>query len=106
MEYCRFGDLERQLFKAARHNNGTYRWLPSTVLWRFFDCLVKALIAMEIPPRYDPMNAAPNAAIGGLGPAPIRGPNLPEVISVGAPAAREGIVHFDLVSISFLFSSK
>ncbi|KAL1856314.1 hypothetical protein Daus18300_010799 [Diaporthe australafricana] len=106
MEYCKFGDLERQLFKAARFNNGVYQWLPSPVLWRFFDCLVKACIAMEIPPRYDPMNAVPHPQFG-LAPPPINGPaDLPEVISAGAAAAREGIVHFDLVSILILFKFK
>ncbi|KAI3392688.1 hypothetical protein diail_5288 [Diaporthe ilicicola] len=96
MEYCKFGDLERQLFKAAKYANGQEQYLPSSVLWRFFDCLVKACMAMQCPPRQNPANYVPYLAFPGLlGPAPISGADLPEVTTV-APAGNEGIVHFDL----------
>lgn len=90
MEHCKFGNLEAQLSRAARDMpDGTERYLPESVLWRFFDCLVKACMAMEEPPRLNPANGAvPVSAQGG---------HLPEVLTAGNPG-REGLVHIDLVS--------
>lgn len=97
MEYCKFGNLESQLQRAARDMpNGTERYLEDPVLWRFFDCLVKACMAMEEPPRLNP-------ALGAV-PAPTRGGYMAEVITAGNPG-REGIVHFDLVSLSLCLHS-
>lgn len=92
MEYCKFGNLESQLQRAARDRpNGTERYLQDPTLWRFFDCLVKACMAMEEPPRLNPTH--------GAFPAPTRGDYMAEVLTAGNPG-REGIVHFDLVSLS------
>lgn len=90
MEYCKFGNLEAQLRKAARDMpNNTERYLPEPVLWRFFDCLTKACMAMEEPPRLNPAN--------GAVPAPTQGGYLPEVLTPGN-VGRQGIAHMDLVS--------
>lgn len=90
MEYCKFGDLLGQLRKAARDMpNGTERYLPESVLWLLFDCLVKACMAMEQPPMQNP-------ASGPL-PANAQGGFLPEVLTPGNLGS-EGIVHMDLVS--------
>lgn len=90
MEHCKFGNLEGQLFKAARDMpGGTERYLPESILWRFFDCMVKACMAMEEPPRLNPLN--------GVIPVNAQGPYLPEVLTPGNPG-REGIVHIDFVS--------
>lgn len=90
MEHCKFGNLEAQLFKTAKDMpNGTERYFPESILWRFFDCLVKACMAMEEPPRLNPANGAVPVATQGL--------HLPEVLTAGNPG-REGIVHIDLVS--------
>lgn len=61
MDYCKFGNLESQLMKAAvdMPPDGTERWLPESVLWRIFDCLVKGCMAMQCPPRFVPGNAPP-----------------------------------------------
>lgn len=97
MNYCRFGTLESKLMKAAvdMPPANTERWLPESVLWRIFDCLVKAGMAMQCPPRYVPGNAAP----GRPPPAPTDGGDLPEVIAPGngPNAGHYGIVHLDLV---------
>ncbi|KAJ0120639.1 hypothetical protein J7T55_015369 [Diaporthe amygdali] len=89
MEYCKFGNLEAQLRKAARDMpNNTERYLPESVLWRFFDCLTKACMAMEEPPRLNPAN--------GAVPAPTQGGYLPEVLTPGN-VGRQGIAHMDLI---------
>lgn len=90
MELCKFGSLESQLHKAARDMNGTERYFPESVLWRFFDCLVKSLMAMEEPPRLNPNN--------GAVPLPVQGGFLPEVLTPANPG-RQGLVHLDLVSL-------
>lgn len=61
MDYCKFGNLESQLMNAAvdMPPDGTERWLPESVLWRIFDCLVKGCMAMQCPPRFVPGNAPP-----------------------------------------------
>lgn len=120
MDYCKFGNLESQLMKAAvdMPPNNTERWLPESVLWRIFDCLVKACMAMQCPPRYVPANpagaapaAAPAAGPAPLGPAPaplpVSGPNLPEVIApgVGQIAGHFGLVHFDIVGSLSIYPS-
>lgn len=109
MDYCKFGNLESQLMKAAvdQPPNNTERWLPESVLWRIFDCLVKACMAMQCPPRYVPANPAPAGAAppaapaAGPAPAPLptSGANLPEVIAPGNGqiAGHLGFVHFDIV---------
>ncbi|KAG6354492.1 hypothetical protein INS49_004509 [Diaporthe citri] len=66
---------------------GTERYLPESVLWRFFDCLVKACMAVEEPPRLNPAN--------GAVPVSTQGGHLPEILTPGNPG-REGIVHIDL----------
>lgn len=92
MDYCKFGNLEAQLQRAARDMpNGTERYLQDPILWRFFDCLVKACMAMEEPPRLNPAH--------GEVPRPTQGGYMAEVLTAGNPG-REGIVHFDLVSLS------
>lgn len=108
MEYCKFGNLDSQLMKAAvdMPPNNTERWLPESVLWRIFDCLVKACMAMQCPPRYVPANPPPAAApVAGPAPAPqpTSGAYLPEVVAPGTGqiAGHHGLVHFDLVG-SFL----
>lgn len=109
MEYCKFGNLESQLMKAAVDTppNNTERWLPESVLWRIFDCLVKACMAMQCPPRYVPANpppapaAAAAAPVAGPAPAPLptSGAYLPEVVApgIGQIAGHHSLVHFDLV---------
>lgn len=118
MEYCKFGNLESQLMKAAvdMPPDNTERWLPESVLWRIFDCLVKACMAMECPPRYVPANPAPAAApaaaapVAGPAPAPLptSGPYLPEVVApgIGQIAGHRGLVHFDLVGSLLNFPPK
>lgn len=61
MDYCKFGNLDSQLMKAAidMPPDNTERWLPEPVLWRIFDCLVKGCMAMQCPPRHVPGNAPP-----------------------------------------------
>lgn len=61
MDYCKFGNLESQLMKAAvdMPPNNTERWLPESVLWRIFDCLIKGCMAMQCPPRYVLGNGPP-----------------------------------------------
>lgn len=94
MDYCKLGTLESQLIKAAVDMpNGTERYLPDSVLWRIFDCLVKACMAMECPPRFAPGNAA----AGAQPPLPISGGYLPEVVAPGNGRQARGIVHFDMV---------
>lgn len=95
METCKFGNLEAQLQRAAKDMpNGSERYLEEPVLWRFFDCLVKACMAMEEPPRFNPANGAvPLSTQGGY---------LPETITPGNPG-REGIVHIDFVSQSIAY---
>ncbi|POS81278.1 hypothetical protein DHEL01_v200328 [Diaporthe helianthi] len=107
MDHCRFGTLHDQLLKAAvdQDPNHTERWLPEPVLWRIFDCLVKACMAMQCPPRYVPANAPqPPAAAPGAAAAQPPWPTslsagwLPEVVAPGngANAGHYGIVHGDL----------
>lgn len=96
MEFCKFGSLESQLHKAARDMNGTERYFPESVLWRFFDCLVKSCMAMEEPPRLNPTN--------GAVPLSVRGGFLPEVLTPVNPG-REGLVHLDLVSLLAFISN-
>lgn len=106
MDYCKFDNLASQLKKAAvdMPPNGTERWLPESVLWLIFDCLVKGCMAMQCPPRYVPgnVNLAPAPAPGAPPPAiPLAtdGTLLPEVVApgVGNAAGHMGLVHFDLV---------
>ncbi|KAI7780758.1 hypothetical protein LA080_015549 [Diaporthe eres] len=61
MDYCKFGNLDSQLMKAAidMPPDNRERWLPEPVLWRIFDCLVKGCMAMQCPPRHVPGNAPP-----------------------------------------------
>lgn len=116
MDYCKFGNLESQLMKAAvdMAPNNTERWLPESVLWRMFDCLVKGCMAMQCPPRYVPGNVVPapapaaGAPVIAPAPAPAAAPvpltalgaaDLPEVVAPGngRNAGHLGLVHFDLV---------
>lgn len=98
MDYCRFGTLHDKLLKAAvdMPPNNTERWFPESVLWRIFDCLIKACMAMECPPRYIP--PAPGGAAAAL-PLPPTGGHLPEVVAPGngINSGHYGIVHGDLV---------
>lgn len=98
MDFCKFGTLHAQLVKAAADMppNRTERWFPESILWRIFDCLIKACMAMECPPRYVPANAPPAQ---GPAAAPVVGGYLPEVVAPGngANAGHYGIVHGDLV---------
>ncbi|KAG8163387.1 hypothetical protein KVR01_006684 [Diaporthe batatas] len=88
MEYCKLGDLEAQLRRAARDGpNGRERYLPEPVLWRFFDCLVKGAMAMEEPPMQN--------TVSQTLPTDSRGDFLPEQITANNQG-REGIVHMDL----------
>lgn len=116
MDHCRFGTLRSQLFKAAvdQDPNNTERWLPDSVLWRIFDCLIKACMAMECPPRYVPANG-PQAPAPAAGAAPAVPPwttslsagYLPEVVAPGngINAGHYGIVHGDLVCRIFVASN-
>lgn len=106
MEYCRFNNLASHLMRAAvdMPPNGTERWLPESVLWRIFDCLVKGCMAMQCPPRYVPGNvnlapAPPPGAPPLAVPLPANGVLFPEVIAPGAgnAAGHMGLVHLDLV---------
>lgn len=117
MDYCRFGNLKSQLMKAAvdMPPDNTERWLPESVLWRIFDCLVKGCMAMQCPPRYVPGNAVPApvpaagapavalAAAPALAaaavPLPTSGVDLPEVVAPGngRNEGHLGMVHLDLV---------
>ncbi|POS76787.1 hypothetical protein DHEL01_v204820 [Diaporthe helianthi] len=91
MEYCKFGNLEAQLRRAAQDGpNGVERYFPEPVLWRFFDCLVKGCMAMEEPPMQ-------NTATATL-PSNFQGDFLPEQISGVNNQYREGIAHMDLSS--------
>lgn len=121
MDYCKFGNLDSHLMKAAvdMPPNNTERWLPESVLWRIFDCLVKGCMAMQCPPRYVPGNVVPapapvaGAPVIAPAPAPAAAPaaaaipltalgaaDLPEVVAPGngRNAGHLGLVHFDLVS--------
>lgn len=90
MDYCKFGNLEAQLRRAARDGpNRRERYFPEPVLWRFFDCLVKGGMAMEEPPMQN--------TVLGTCPADARGDFLPEQITANNQG-REGIAHMDLVS--------
>lgn len=86
MEFSKLGDMRHAIQRLEAAN----RHLPSEALWLIFDCLVKACIAMEYPPRY--VTAGPI-----LDPD---GDYLPEVIPPGGQAAPangfRGVVHFDL----------
>ncbi|KAI7780757.1 hypothetical protein LA080_015548 [Diaporthe eres] len=86
MEFAKLGDLEHSLQRLARAD----RHMPPEALWLIFDCLVKACIAMEYPPRLVPA-AAPLTKAGDF---------LPEVVPPGGQAAPvngfRGVVHFDL----------
>lgn len=86
MEFARMGDLRNWIEKLAGEDNH----LPPQVLWRIFDCLVKACNAMEYPPHLRSQG-------------PRDGPPLPEDIPQGPPGAQPtaqpgytGLVHFDL----------
>ena len=110
MDWCRFGTLQAQLLRAAvdMPPNNTERWLPEPVLWRIFDCLIKACMAMECPPRYVPGNAppaVPGAAAAAL-PLATSGGYLPEVVAPGngPNAGHYGIVHGDLVGSALITS--
>lgn len=86
MEFAKLGDLHHVLEKLATAG----RNLPPEALWLIFDCLVKACIAMEYPPRCTP-------AAGIL---PRAGDFLPEIVPpgglAGPVAGFRGVVHFDL----------
>lgn len=86
MEYSKLGDMRHCLNRLTRED----RDLPPQALWRVFDCLVKACIAMEYPPRLT--QAGP--------PLPSKGDFLAEVVPAGGAAAAatgfRGNVHFDL----------
>lgn len=86
MEFAKLGDLERCLQRLASAD----RHLPPEALWLVFDCLVKACIAMEYPPRLVTAGA----------PLLRAGDFLPEVVPPGGQAAPvngfRGVVHFDL----------
>lgn len=86
MEYSKLGDMRQCLDRLTRE----YRDLPPVALWRVFDCLVKACIAMEYPPRFT--QAGP--------PLPTKGDLLLEAVPAGGAAAAatgfRGNVHFDL----------
>lgn len=86
MEYSKLGDMRQCLDRLTRE----YRVMPVGALWRVFDCLVKACIAMEYPPRLT--QAGP--------PLPTKGDPLSEVVPAGGAAAAatgfQGYVHFDL----------
>lgn len=106
MEYCRFNNLASHLMRAAvdMPPNGTERWLPDSVLWRIFDCLVKGCMAMQCPPRLVPGNvnlapAPPPGAPPLVIPLSTNGALLPEVIApgVGNAEGHRGLVHLDLV---------
>lgn len=91
MEFARLGDLENWVHKLGRQNSS----LPTEALWRIFDCLVKACIAMEYPPRHVPRPGQPVGTV-----APTSGGDLPEVVPPGGqnfPATGfHGTVHFDM----------
>ncbi|KAG6361235.1 hypothetical protein INS49_009459 [Diaporthe citri] len=103
MEYCKLGNLEGHLRRAARdtpaQNPGgrrTERYLPEAIIWRFFDCLVKACIAMQEPPLQSTVLFPPvgplTAVTAGTG-------YLPEVVTWATLAGNsgfEGIAHMDL----------
>lgn len=90
MHYAKLGDMRQCIQKAANSS----RYLPPGALWVVFDCLVKACMDMEYPPRFN----IPGG--GGLQPLPHAGDFLPEVIppnglTTAQPGFR-GTVHFDL----------
>ncbi|KAF3762795.1 hypothetical protein M406DRAFT_72782 [Cryphonectria parasitica EP155] len=80
MPYCKYGDLTKWLSKSGNGGPRGYpAWIPPSVLWRYFDCLVKGCIAMQYPPRYQELNQGPD---DDYVPIPQR-PNqdlLPEVV--------------------------
>ncbi|KAK6955415.1 hypothetical protein Daesc_003052 [Daldinia eschscholtzii] len=47
LEFMELGDLAHVITKITRLND----WPPNRVFWSFWNCLVKACIAMEYPPR-------------------------------------------------------
>ncbi|KAK3332386.1 hypothetical protein B0T19DRAFT_473287 [Cercophora scortea] len=94
MEHCARGYFARVLQKMGEHL-GPDDLIDSRILWHMFDCLIKACIAMEYPPRDWHTQQQWNASGGDHG-LPYS-EKLPNRVG-GHEQAGSDIVHFDIDS--------